>query len=82
MQIQNEAVTDYLRRTAVLGEAADELEARKRAFLEGMQVGTFLLLPGGVSQAAACVGKIYTMPIALPGTLPFKTKIFESLILF
>ena len=74
LQIQCEAVTDYLRKTAILGESADQLEARKRAFLEGMQVGTFLLLPGGVSQAAACDGNIYTIdhtkPIALPGTLP------------
>ena len=52
LQIQSEAVTDYLRKTAILGESADQLEARKRAFLEGMQVGTFLLLPGRVSQAA------------------------------
>ena len=74
LQIQSEAVTDYLRKTAILGESADQLEARKRAFLEGMQVGTFLLLPGGVSQAAACDGNNYTIdhtkPIALPGTLP------------
>ena len=74
LQIQSEAVTDYLHKTAILGESADQLEARKRAFLEGMQVGTFLLLPGGVSQAAACDGNIYTIdntkPIALPGTLP------------
>ena len=74
LQIQSEAVTDYLRKTAILGESADQLEARKRAFIEGMQVGTFLLLPGGVSQAAACDGNIYTIdhtrPIALPGTLP------------
>ena len=74
LQIQSEAVTDYLRKTAILGESADQLEARKRAFMEGMQVDTFLLLPGGVSQAAACDGNIYTndhtRPIALPGTLP------------
>ena len=74
LQIQSEAVTDYLRKTAILGESADQLEARKRAFLEGRQVGTFLLLPGGESQAAACDGNIYTIdhtrPIALPGTLP------------
>ena len=74
LQIQSEAVTDYLRKTAILGESADQLEARKRAFLEEMQVGTFLLLPGGVWQAAACDGNIYaidhTKPIALPGTLP------------
>ena len=76
MQIQNEAVTDTLRKTAVLGETANQLEARKRAFIEGMQVGTFLLLPEGVSQAAAFDSNIYTRdhtrPIALPGTLPLK----------
>ena len=74
VQIQNEAVMDYLHKTATLGESANQLEARKRAFIEGMQVGTFLLLPGGVSQAAACDGNVYTIdhtrPIALPGTLP------------
>ena len=74
IQIKSEAVTDYLRKTAILGESADQLEARKRPFMEGMQVGTFLLLPGGVSQAAACDGNVYTIdhtrPIALPGTPP------------
>ena len=74
MQIQNEAVTDYLRKTAVLGETTDQIEARKRSLIEGMQVATFLLLPGGVSQAVACNGNIYTIdhtrPIALPGSLP------------
>ena len=74
LQIQSEAVTDYLRKTAILGESADQLEARKRATMEGMQVGTFLFLPGGVSQAAACDGNVDTIdqsrPIALPATLP------------
>ena len=74
IQIQSEAVTDYLRNTAILGETADQLGARKVALLEGMQDGTFLLLPGGVSQTAARDGNIYTIdhtrPIALPGTLP------------
>ena len=74
IQIQSEAVTDYLRKTAISGESADQLEARKRAIMEGMQMGTFLLLPGGVSQAAACDGNIntidHTRPIARPGTLP------------
>ena len=53
MQIQMEAVTGYLCKTAVLGETVVQMEARKRAFIEGMQVGTFLLLLGGVSQAVA-----------------------------
>ena len=74
MQIQQEAVADYLVKTAIPGETTLQVEARKRAFIEGMQVGTFLLLPGGVSQAAACDGNLYTidhsLPIALPGTLP------------
>ena len=62
IQIQSEAVTDYLGKTAILGESADQLEARKRAFMEGMQVGTF------------CDGNVDTIDhmrlIALPGTLP------------
>ena len=74
MQIQEEAVSDYLKKTTIRGETALQVEARKRAFIEGMQVGTFLLLPGGVSQAAACHGNFYTidhsLPTALPGTLP------------
>ena len=74
LQIQSEAVTDYLRKTAILGESADHLEARKRVLMEAMQVGTFLLLPRGVWQAAVCDGNVYTIdhsrPIALPGTLP------------
>ena len=41
MQIQNEAVTDYLRKTAVLRETADQLEARRRGFKEEMQFVTY-----------------------------------------
>ena len=74
LQIQQEAVSDYLDKTTIQGETALQVEARRRTFIEGMQVGTFLLLPGGVSQAAACDGNLYTIdhsiPIALPGTIP------------
>ena len=74
MQIQQEAVSDYLVKTAIPEETTLQVEARRSAFIEGMQVGTFLLLPGGASQAAACDGNLYTidhsLPIALPGTLP------------
>ena len=39
-----------------------------------------------LSQAAACDGNVYTIdhtrPIALPGTLPYKTKTFKHLALF
>ena len=73
MQIHREAVSDYLDKTAVPGETALHIEARKRAFIEEKQVGTFLLLPGGVSQTAACDGNVYTInqsvSAALPGTL-------------
>ena len=55
-QIQSEAVNDYLRKTAIAGETLAERETRRRAFLDEMSAGLFLLMPGGVSQAAACDG--------------------------
>ena len=74
LQIQQEAVSDYLDKTTIPGETALQVEARRRAFIERMQVGTFLLHPGGVSQAAACDGNLYTVdhstPIALPDPIP------------
>ena len=71
-QIQDEAVNDYLDKTVVPGETLAETETRKRAFLDGMAAGTFLLLPGGVSQAAACDSNWYTVAYcrALPRTIP------------
>ena len=65
MQSQSEAVSNYLSKRAVLGETTAQLEAHKRASIEGMQFGTLLLLPREVSQAAACDGNVYT--IAMPG---------------
>ena len=59
--IQSETMEDYLRKPVAVGETADQTEARKRAFLDGMTAGTFLLMPGGVSQAAACDGKYYSI---------------------
>ena len=47
-QLQSEAVTDYLNKTSL------PEKTRKIAFLDGMSAGTFLLMPGGVSQATAC----------------------------
>ena len=73
-QIREEAVNDYLDKTVVVGETLAETQARKRAFLDGMTAGTFLLMPGGVSRAAACDGNYYTISYScyqdLPGTLP------------
>ena len=73
-QIQDEAVIDYLHKTAVYGELPEQFNARRLAFLEGMNVGSFMLIPGGVSQAAACDGNLYSISHsyqrALPNTLP------------
>ena len=73
-QIREEAVNDYIDKTVNVGESLAETEARKRAFLDGMTAGTFLLMPGGVSRAAACDGNYYTISYScyqdLPCTLP------------
>ena len=73
LQIQEETVNDYLDKTVMVGETLTETQARRRAFLDGMNAGALLLLPGGVSQAAACDGNWYSVGYnydTLPGTLP------------
>ena len=52
-QIQDEAVIDYLHKTAIRAESPEQFNARSLAFLEGMKVGCFKLIPWGVSQASA-----------------------------
>ena len=52
-QIQEETVNDYLDETVMVGESLAETQARRRAFLDWMNAGTFLLMPGGVSRAVA-----------------------------
>ena len=72
-QIHEETVNDYLDRTVMLGETLAETQARRSSFLDGMNAGTFLLMPGGVSQAAACDRNWYSIGYnygTLPGTLP------------
>ena len=68
-------VTGHLNKTEVPGETRAEQETRKRALLDGMAAGTFLLMPGGVSQAAACDGNWYSIAYnhynTLHGTIPF-----------
>ena len=77
-QIQDEAVIDYLHHTPIRNETPEQFNARRLAFLAGMRVGTFMLIPGGVSQAAACDGNFYSVSLAgnegraLPGTVPLK----------
>ena len=60
-EIQVEAVIDYLHKTAIRGEAPEQFNARRLAFLEGMKVGCFMLIPGGVSHASACDGNLYSI---------------------
>ena len=72
-QILEETVNDYLDKTVMVGETLAETQARRRAFLDGMNAGSFLLMPGGVSQAAACDGNWYSIGYnygVLPVTLP------------
>ena len=70
-QIQDEAVIDYLHKTAVRGESAEQFNARRLAFLEGMKVGCFMLIPGGVSQASACDGNTYSICHSYKKAEPF-----------
>ena len=56
-----------------VGETLAETQARRRASLDGMNAGAFLLMPGGVSRAAACDGNWYSVGYnygTLAGTLP------------
>ena len=45
-QVQDEAVNDILNKTVAPGETLAETERRRKAFLDGMAAGTFLLMPG------------------------------------
>ena len=59
-------------RTEERGESLEQLNATRLAFLEGMKVGTFMLVPGGV----ACDGNVYSIEHSyqrtLPQTIPIK----------
>ena len=61
-QITDELVIDYIHKTEYPGETAVSKEGRRLAYLEGMKAGIFLLLPTGLSQAAACDGNVYPIP--------------------
>ena len=75
-QIKEEANIDYMQKTAIPDESQQQFNARRMAFLKGMEFGTFLLLPWGAWQAAACDGNFYKIDArrqsALPGTLPLQ----------
>ena len=75
--IKEEVTLDYLERTHLSGESYLTRVRRRNAFEAGMAAGSFLLVPGGVSQAPACDGNWYqvapdtcnNLPVP-PGVLP------------
>ena len=73
--IKEEITFDYLERTHMADETYLARLRRRKAFQAGMAPCSFLLIPGGVSQAAACDGNQYQdssndMPLHHPGVLP------------
>ena len=73
--IQEEMTLGYLEQTHVTGETYAQRIRRFDAFEAGMRAASVILVPGGVSQAAACDGIFYQIPgnSALnppPGVIP------------
>ena len=74
--IQEEITLGYLERTHSPEETYAQRIRRRNAFLAGMNAGSVILVPGGVSQAAACDGILYQIPAGYemtnppPGVLP------------
>ena len=61
-QIADDIVNDYIHYTENPGEPYFIKEARRSAFIEGMNAATYFLIPRGVTQQAACVGNVYAIP--------------------
>ena len=77
-QIQDEAVIDYLHKTAIRGESPEQFNARRLAFLEGMTVGCFMPIPGEVSQAMYVPEYVFNLPCIQESTAlhnPIKLKL-------
>ena len=74
--IKEEIILGYLEKTHFPGEPYESRLAKRKAFEAGMKAGSFILVPRGVSQAAACDGVTYQitpesdMTAPLPGVLP------------
>ena len=58
-QIAGEIVIDFIHNTDYPGEPYYVKEARRRAFIEGMHAGPYVLIPRGLSRAAACDDNVY-----------------------
>ena len=74
--IQEEITLGNLEQTHIPEENYAKRIRRRNAFLAGMRAGSVILVPGGVSQAAACDGILYQIsagnnePNPPPGVLP------------
>ena len=75
-QIKEMSALTFLESTTTSCESYAERQRRREAFLAGMETGTVLLVPRGLSQAAACDGNYYQIPEdgnntnPMPGVLP------------
>ena len=72
-----EAITlGYIEQTHKPGETYEQRIVRHDTFQDGMKAGSFILVPWGVSQAAACDGNFYQIMaesyehLPAPGVLP------------
>ena len=72
--IREASIVDYLNKTRTKNETPEMTEAKRKAFTDGMAMGTLMFVPAGLSQAAACDGITYTISgtetVVIPGTLP------------
>ena len=57
--IKEEVTLGYLESTHLPGETYEQRQSRRRAFEAGMKAGSFIVIPLGVSEAAACDGILY-----------------------
>ena len=75
-QVKEMSALTFLESTTTSGESYAERQRRREAFVAGMETGTVLLVPRGLSQAAACDGNYYQIPEdgnnmnPMPGVLP------------
>ena len=69
-QIKETAVSGYLESTTYRGESYDERQRQRIAYLAGMDQGTVLFVTRGVSQALACDGNFYQIPLEGKNTKP------------
>ena len=72
--IKEASIVEYLNKTRTKNETPEMTEAKRKAFTDGMAMGTLMFVPAGLSQAAACDGITYTISgtetVVIPGTLP------------